>query len=167
MRIMKVPVKFFLANWFQIDPDRGRRRKECFFPQMTGYPSESRFFSKLCDPYSQVFSKPRKKTENQQVLSCKFPYFSVSILAYWNLLIDEWGLYQAWQESLCLWFSLKFICHAAQNWIASLGLNQRHDTDLRHSEGDEWLMQFIDRIALLLSHVLFVCNLRWFKFRWI
>lgn len=82
-----------------------------------------------------------------------------------NFLIDEWELYQVWQESLCLWFSLKCICHAVQNWIASLGPNQRHGTDLRHSERNEWLMHFIDKIALPLSCVLFVCNLQWFNFK--
>lgn len=164
-RIIKVPIKLF----FQLILNRvcsQQNMKGTLFPQMVGLPSESRFFRKTLWSLFPEFSKQRKR-ENLQVFSYKFPYFSISILAYWNLLIDEWGLYQAWQESLCFWFSLKCICRAAQNWIASLGLNQRHGTDLRHSEGNEWLMQFIDRLALLLSHVLFVCNLQWFKFRWI
>lgn len=153
---------------YQLIPEVAWSRQsqsETFFFRCYSFLLKSGFLISPCYISSQDFSKTIE-WENQQVLLCNFPYFSVSICAYWKLLIDEWGLYQAWQESLCLRFSLKYICHATQNWIASLGFNQRHGTDLRHSEGNEWLMQFIDKIALLLSHVLFVCNLQWFKFRW-
>lgn len=50
-----------------------------------------------------------------------------------NLLIDGWGLYGKWQDSLCRWFSFKCICH-----LAGEGKDERQLSWTLNRQRDTW-----------------------------
>lgn len=96
-----------------------------------------------------------------------------------NLLIDGWGRYRKWQQSLCRWFSFKCICHLAgggkDERQLSWTLNRQRDTcglAMPHWQGVKSEGWMIDRDLKwkrdthLLSHHAYshnVCNSRWLK----